>query len=80
MTVVMALVYARSMIVWGLLAYMFTWPVLIVMFVLGPRMKVWENRTAALREFKKSYNGEEDTMQYAEFNNVEDLYKQLEKK
>jgi len=75
-TVAVALVYARSMIIWGLLAFMFGWPAFLVMFALGPKIKKWEYRMAAIKEFKRNYYGV-DEVEYKDFNNVDDLMKQL---
>jgi hypothetical protein len=76
LTVAVALVYARSMIIWGLLAFMFGWPAFLVMFALGPNIKKLQNRVAAIKEFKRAYYGV-DEVEYKDFNNVDDLMKQL---
>jgi len=79
LTVVLAIVYARSVLIWGFLAYFFGWPVMLVLFAFGPKIQKWKNRLAAIQEFKKAYYGV-DEVEYQDFNNVEDLYKQIEKK
>ena len=78
LTVVLAIVYARSVLIWGFLAYFFGWPVMLVLFACGPNIQKWKNRLAAIQEFKKAYYGV-DEVEYQDFNNVEDLYKQIEK-
>jgi hypothetical protein len=78
LTVVLAIVYARSVLIWGFLAYFFGWPVMLFLFAFGPKVQKWKNRLAAIQEFKKAYYGV-DEVQYKDFNNVEDLYKQIEK-
>jgi hypothetical protein len=78
LTVVLAIVYARSILIWGFLAYFFGWPVMLVLFACGPKIQKWKNRLAAIQEFKKAYYGV-DEVEYQDFNNVEDLYKQIEK-
>jgi hypothetical protein len=78
LTVVLAIVYARSVLIWGFLAYFFGWPVMLVLFACGPKIQKWKNRLAAIQEFKKAYYGT-DEIEYKDFDNVEDLYKQIEK-
>jgi hypothetical protein len=78
LTVVLAIVYARSILIWGFLAYFFGWPVMLVLFACGPKIQKWKNRLAAIQEFKKAYYGV-DEVEYQDFNNVEDLYNQIEK-
>jgi hypothetical protein len=78
LTVVLAIVYARSVLIWGFLAYFFGWPAMLVLFAFGPKIQKWKNRLAAIQEFKKAYYGV-DEVEYQDFNNVEDLYKQIEK-
>jgi hypothetical protein len=78
LTVVLSIVYARSVLIWGFLAYFFGWPVMLFLFAFGPKVQKWKNRLAAIQEFKKAYYGV-DEVQYKDFNNVEDLYKQIEK-
>ena len=78
LTVVLAIVYARSVLIWGFLAYFFGWPVMLVLFACGPKIQKWQNRLAAIKEFKKAYYGV-DEVEYKDFNNVEDLYNQIDK-
>ena len=78
LTVVLAIVYARSILIWGFLAYFFGWPIMLVLFACGPKIQKWKNRLAAIQEFKKAYYGT-DEIEYKDFDNVEDLYKQIEK-
>lgn len=78
LTVALAIVYARSVLIWGFLAYFFGWPVMLVLFACGPKIQKWKNRLTAIQEFKKAYYGV-DEVEYKDFNNVEDLYNQIEK-
>ena len=77
LTVVMAIVYARSVLIWGFLAYFFGWPVMLFLFAFGPKVQKWKNRLAAVQEFKRAYYGT-DEIEYKDFNNVGDLMKQLD--
>ena len=78
LTIALAIVYARSVLIWGFLAYFFGWPVMLFLFAFGPKVQKWKNRLAAIKEFKRAYYGV-DEVEYKDFNNVEDLYKQIEK-
>ena len=51
---------------------------MLVLFAFGPKIQKWKNRLAAIQEFKKAYYGA-DEIEYKDFDNVEDLYKQIEK-
>jgi hypothetical protein len=77
LTVVLAIVYARSVLIWGFLAYFFGWPAMLFLFAFGPKIQKWKNRLAAIQEFKKAYYGA-DEVEYKDFNNVDDLMKQLD--
>ncbi len=76
----LALACARSVLIWGFLGYAFGWPVLLVVMFLGVKEKRWEERFAALDEMQKKLEDKQKPEGYEEFNNVHDLFKQLENK
>lgn len=80
-----ALAYARSTIVWAVVGYIFGWPAAILVLFLGVKKGRWEQRINYLEEL--SYKAEEfaNNLQeehkpkgYKDFDNVHDLFKQLE--
>jgi hypothetical protein len=75
----MAFAFGRSFLIWSALTYIVGWPMLIVLFLFGPKPKTWERRA----EFIQSVVDKIDSMlkpkEYEDFDNVDDLFKQLEK-
>jgi dolichol kinase len=74
---------ARSILIWGFLGYAVGWPVLIILPLLGVKVKRWEERLATLDSINEKLKEKAESQKpegYQEFDNVDDLFKQLEKK
>jgi hypothetical protein len=80
LAVVQALIFGRSMLLAGFFAYLIGWPVMLLMLVFGPKKGTWERRTAALEAFKEEFEKSNRPEGYEDFETVDDLMKQLEKK
>ncbi len=82
-----AFLFGRSILIWGFLGYMIGWPVFIGLALLGVKVKTWERRVAwsySLTEKANKFKDEVDKMtvpkEYEDFNTVDDLMKQLDRK
>jgi uncharacterized membrane protein YgaE (UPF0421/DUF939 family) len=82
-----ALGYARSIIIWSFLGYAVGWPAAVLVLFLGVKTKRWEERLKALEQLRDKAEEVANKIQdkekpegYKEFNNVHDLFKQLDKK
>jgi hypothetical protein len=74
-----ALGLGRSVLIWSFLAYGFgPWAMLFVL--LGPKTHVIERRIAYLKKIDAELKSLDKPEGYKEFNNVDDLFKQLENK
>jgi hypothetical protein len=71
---------ARSILIWGFLGYAIGWPVAIVVLLLGVKVKKWEQRLAMIEELQKKVEEKQKPEGYQDFDNVHDLFKQLESK
>ena len=80
LTVTMAGLLGRSILIWGFLAYAVGWPVMIVLLMFGMKAKTWENRLGALQDIIDKTKEESKPKEYKDFNNVQDLFSQLDKK
>lgn len=81
LTAMVAFAFGRSILIWGFLGYALGWPVLLVLtFLLGPKAKVWERRLQELQEMSDKLEDITKPKDYKEFNTVDDLFNQLEKK
>ncbi len=79
LTAVVALIYARSIIIWTFLAYVVgPWALLITF--LGPKKGAWERRLLAAKAFQEGLQKATTPKEYEDFNTVDDLMKQLDKK
>lgn len=81
-----ALVYARSIIIWAFLGYVVGWPAALIVLFLGVKTKKWEQRLTSLEElsdkaeeFAHKIQEKQKPEGYKDFDNVHDLFKQLEK-
>lgn len=76
---VSSLVLGRSILIWSFLAVAFgPWAMLVVL--LGPKAGVWERRLAYLQKLGAEVDALDKPKEYKDFNNVDDLFKQLENK
>jgi hypothetical protein len=82
-----ALAYARSIIIWAFLGYAVGWPAALIVLFLGVKTKKWEQRLTSLQELSDKAEEVAHKMQekqkpegYQDFDNVHDLFKQLENK
>lgn len=82
-----ALAYARSTIIWAFLGYAVGWPAALIVLFLGVKVKKWEQRLTSLQEFGEKAEEVAHKIQekqkpegYKDFDNVQDLFKQLETK
>jgi len=79
LTAAVALVYARSILIWTFVAYLVgPWALLIVF--LGVKKGAWERRTNALKAFKEEIEKVNTPEEYKDFDTVDDLMKQLDNK
>lgn len=79
LTAVVALVYARSILIWTFLAYVVgPWALLITF--LGPKKGAWERRANAVKAFQEGIQKATTPEEYKDFDTVDDLMKQLDKK
>jgi len=82
-----ALAYARSTIIWAFLGYAVGWPAALIVLFLGVKTKKWEQRLRSLEELGEKAEEVANRMQekqkpegYKDFDNVHDLFEQLDKK
>ena len=80
LTVAMASLLGRSMFIWGFLGYAVGWPAMIILLMFGMKAKTWENRLGALQDIIDKTKEESKPKEYKDFNNVQDLFSQLDKK
>ena len=80
LTVTMAGLLGRSILIWGFLGYAVGWPVMIVLLMFGMKAKTWENRLGALQDIIDKTKEESKPKEYKDFNKVQDLFSQLDKK
>ena len=79
LTASVALVYARSILIWTFVAYVLG-PWALLLTLLGPKKGAWERRTLALKAFKEEIEKVNTPEEYKDFDTVDDLMKQLDKK
>jgi hypothetical protein len=79
LTAVVALVYARSILIWTFVAYVLG-PWALLLTLLGPKKGAWERRALALNSFKEEIEKVNTPEEYKDFETVDDLMKQLDKK
>jgi hypothetical protein len=75
-----ALAYARSTIIWGFLGYAVGWPAALIVLFLGVKVKRWEQRLKTLEDATNKLEQFNRPKEYEDFDTVDDLMKQLEKK
>lgn len=79
LTAVVALVYARSILIWTFVAYVLgPWALLITL--LGPKKGAWERRALTLNALKEEVEKISTPSEYKDFETVDDLMNQLDKK
>jgi len=79
LTAAVALLYARSIIIWTFVAYVVgQWALLIVL--LGVKKGAWERRLTAVKAFQEEIQKVTTPKEYQDFNTVDDLMKQLDNK
>jgi hypothetical protein len=78
-SVVAALLGGRSVLIWGTLTYLMGWPVFLLQLTFGMKKKTWERRGERLQSFVDKVETMSRPKEYKDFDNVNDLFKQLEK-
>jgi hypothetical protein len=71
---------ARSTIIWGFLGYAIGWPAAFIVMFLSVKVKRWEQRLETLQDATNKLEQFNRPKEYEDFNTVDDLMKQLEKK
>ncbi len=79
LTAAVALVYARSILIWTFVAYL-VGPWALLLILLGPKKGAWERRLNAVKAFKEEIEKVTTPSEYKDFNTVDDLMKQLDNK
>jgi hypothetical protein len=79
LTAVVALVYARSILIWTFVAYVLG-PWALILTLLGPNKGKWERRALTLNALKEEVEKISTPSEYKDFETVDDLMKQLDKK
>jgi hypothetical protein len=79
LTAVVALVYARSILIWTFVAYVLG-PWALILTLLGPNKGKWERRILTLNALKEEVEKISTPSEYKDFETVDDLMKQLDKK
>jgi hypothetical protein len=79
LTAVVALVYARSILIWTFVAYVLG-PWALLLTLLGPNKGKWERRILTLNALKEEVEKISTPSEYKDFETVDDLMKQLDKK
>jgi hypothetical protein len=79
-SVISALVFGRSVLIWGTLTYLMGWPVFLVLVAFGAKPKAWERRGERLQSLLDKLDEKSKPKEYKDFNSVDDLFKQLESK
>lgn len=79
-SVVGAFLAGRSILIWGTLTYLMGWPVFLVLLVFGMKKKTWERRGERLQSFVNKVETMSKPEEYKDFETVDDLMKQLDKK
>ena len=85
MVAAFAFVLGRSAIIWGTLTFLMGWPIPVLIFLLGAKPKRWSDRLEFFNSLNESlvadtYRTEKKPKGYEEFETVDDLFQQLEKK
>lgn len=82
-----AFLFGRSLLIWGFLGYMIGWPAMIGLALLGIKVKTWERRVVWANSLNEKANNFRDEVEkttvpkeYKDFETVDDLMKQLDKK
>ena len=78
-SVVGAFIGGRSVLIWGTLTYLMGWPVFLVLLAFGMKKKTWERRGERLQSFVDKVETMSRPKEYKDFDNVNDLFNQLEK-
>ncbi len=76
-TVAMAFMTGRNLIAWAIGAYFFSWVALLAVIFLPARQEAMERRTAKIKEWAESTLVKKEM---GDYQNVDDLFKQLENK
>lgn len=79
LTAVVALIYARSILIWTFVAYIIG-PWALLLTLLGPKKNAWERRLTAVKAFQEGIQKATTPEEYKDFDTVDDLIKQLDKK
>lgn len=79
-SVVGAFIGGRSVLIWGTLTYLMGWPVVIALVAFGMKPKTWERRGERLQSLLDKLEQMSKPKEYQDFNTVDDLMKQLQKK
>ena len=79
-SVIGALLAGRSVLIWGTLTYLLGWPVFFVLAAFGMKPKTWERRGERLQSLLDKLEQMSRPKEYQDFNTVDDLMKQLQKK
>lgn len=79
LTAVVALVYARSILIWTFVAYV-VGPWALLIGFLGPKKGAWERRALTLNALKEEVEKISTPSEYKDFETVDDLMNQLDKK
>ena len=79
-SVICAFLAGRSILIWGTLTYLMGWPVALVLLALGAKKKTWERRGERLQSFVDKVEAMSRPEEYKDFDTVDDLIKQLDKK
>jgi hypothetical protein len=80
LAVIGAFSMGRSVIIWSFLTYALGWWMLIPLLLLGTKQDVFQRRIDAINNFSNYLIENTKTEGYKDFNTVDDLMKQLEKK
>jgi hypothetical protein len=75
-----ALAMGRSVIIWSFLTYAFGWWILVPLLLIGTNKHVLQRRVDTLNNFNNYLVENTPTKGYKDFNTVNDLINQLEKK
>jgi hypothetical protein len=75
-----AFMFGRSTLIWGYLTYKLGWFMIIPLGIFGPKPRTWERRQEWAEKFRAWSEKHLAKKETKEFDNVYDLFQQLEKK